>query len=227
MNTVFSKWEKDIGRTLNPNEKKIIKKLISEKFINEKIKQLAFNANIKNLYIGKLTELEGNCLFESLNYFGIGNNIEDLRNSLASFMFLFKNYNNLFPNIHDSLETLFKQINDIEIVFSRNGKERIFYTYNYDIMCQDLCNSTSWNMLPTQLILMVISYIYKVEICIINSQSDYVSNIKTHNFNTDKKIFLGQLDELHYFPLDDTDKGVPSYNKCKNEYDKWISAVKN
>ena len=73
-------------------------------------------------------------------------------------------------------------------------------------MCQDLTNNHSWTRMPSQLILMVISYLYKVEIIIISNMNDYENRISAFDNLTEKpelkKLYLGHIGEYHYVPID-------------------------
>jgi len=59
-------------------------------------------------------------------------------------------------------------------------------------------------MLPTELILMFISYLYKIRIIIINNTSEYenVIDMNSEQVNDVKNVYLGHLGESHYVPVD-------------------------
>ena len=100
-------------------------------------------------------------------------------------------------------------------------------------MCQDLTNKSSWTRMPTQLILLVLSYIYKLEIVIISRLNDYENRINAFdNVITKpelKKIYLGHLDEAHYVPIDvltEDEELVPIlYEDAKNELLEWAQEM--
>lgn len=233
-------WMQYLGRRLSRREFSIIHGVMQEKEFNDRMRDLYDICEKKKLYIPELTRLRGDCLFESLNYHGIGNDVEDLRNSLATIMYLYKDHKNLFPSQETTLQELFTSMNDIEYVVKRdyhydhdNGPE--FYKYSYNIMCQDVATCRSWDLLPTQLILMVISLIYKVEICVVNDSSEWVNTINVfeecdEDIKKDvKRIYVGHLSESHYLPVDvlnDDEVIDPIYYKvARVRFIKWGKAI--
>jgi hypothetical protein len=168
----------------------------------------------KKLCIPVLTHLDGNCLFESLVYHGIGTSIEQLRKVISTLFCIFKDYKNFFPGEENTLQELFTMTNEIQYVMCSDGN---FYAYTYDTMCQDLLNKYAWDRLPTQIILMVLSYVYKLEIIILNNKGTYENNINIFK-NTDdtdiktRTLYLGHIQEAHYFPLVNNDNNtIPMY----------------
>ena len=83
-----------------------------------------------------------------------------------------------------------------------------FYKYSYDVMCQDLSNNGSWDKLRTNMILLVLSRIYKLKIHILNiTHNGYFLNILNAFENLKnqpklKTIYLANINEIHYLPLD-------------------------
>ena len=69
-------------------------------------------------------------------------------------------------------------------------------------MCQDLGNLECWSRLPMQLILLVISYLYKSKIIIMHSNTGHHTDINAYNNNNLPAIYLGLLGESHYVPID-------------------------
>lgn len=199
------KWIEYLGRQLTHEESHILSSVVSENIMNRKLDSLRDSCNniIENnklslkegtgLTIPTLTTLVGNCMFESLNYHGIGNSVTDLRKGLSYLMHQFRNIK-LFSG--QTLYELFTSFNDIEYVCSNNR----LYKYDYDIMCKDLSNDKSWSKLPTQLILMVISHIYNIKIIIINDKSQ-LNEIYSRDGNSSKTIYIGHMLESHYVPL--------------------------
>ncbi len=233
-------WMQYLGRRLSRKEFGIIHSVIQEKEFNNKMKDLYNICEKKRLYIPELTKLRGDCLFESLNYHGIGDNVEDLRNSLATVMYLYKDHKNLFPSQEETLQELFTAMNDIKYVVKRNyhndhDDNPEFYKYSYNIMCQDIATCRSWDLLPTQLILMVVSLFYKVEICVINDSSEWVNTINVFeecdgNIKKDvKRIYVGHLSESHYLPVDilDDDEVIDPiyYNVARIRFIKWGKSI--
>lgn len=219
------RWERYLNRRLNVKEHHLLEEVKSEARMNKKIDMIYEKCIDQKLYIPALTELVGNCLFESLNYHEIGSSVINLRQGLSYIMFQFKDFPNFFPGQESTLCELFTCFNDIEYVFCKeDGK---LYKYNYDIMCQDLADDMSWAKLPTQLILMVISYFFGVKIEIINNETSWVNTI---NVNLDdqeslKTIRIGHILESHYIPLDvlndDEEHKKLYYLDAKRKFIRW------
>ncbi len=233
-------WMQYLGRKLSRREFSIIHSVIQEKEFNDRMRELYDICEKKRLYIPELTKLRGDCLFESLNYHGIGSDVEDLRNSLATIMYLYKDHKNFFPSQETTLQELFTAMNDIGYVVKRDyhndhddGPE--FYNYSYNIMCQDIATCQSWDLLPTQLILMVISLVYKVEVCIINNSSEWTNTINVfeecdQDLKKDvKRVYIGHLSESHYLPVDvlDDDEIIDPiyYSVAKTRFIRWGRAI--
>lgn len=227
-------WMQYLGRKLSRKEFGIIHGVIQEKEFNDRMQELYTVCEKKRLYIPELTHLRGDCLFESLHYHGIGNDVDDLRNSLATIMYLYKDYKNFFPSQETTLKELFSAMNDIEYVVKRdhydnNGEE--FYKYSYNIMCQDIATCQSWDLLPTHLLLMVVSLLYKVEICIINNSSEWVNTINVFEECDQElkkdvtRIYIGHLNESHYLPVDvlEDDEVIDPiyYNVARVRFIRW------
>ena len=128
--------------------------------------------------------------------------ITSLRHTLSLILHLYKDYPSFIPNNSNTLHELFDMINEIEYVKCNNTH----YSYTYDTMCQDVSNNYSWNKLPTELILMVISYVYKLEIIILNNLGEYENKINTAIGQT-RQVYLGHVQEAHYFPVIPTAEG--------------------
>ena len=231
----LERWQEYLGRPLAWKEKRILEDLLHEKMLNQKIKELHNNIQNKNLCIPQLTNLNGDCLFESLNYYGIGEDVQSLRKGLSFVMYSFKEFPNFFPTIDGSLESLFNLTNEIEVVYQTKKNNRVFYKYSYNVMCQDLCTKTSWTMLPTQLILMVVSYLFKADIYIYGNSSDYEININVFKDYKSapplQKIYLGHLGESHYLPLDKNNsienENQLLYNDAKIDFYHWAKNMEH
>lgn len=227
-----NKWENYLQRDLTNKEQMLFQNYKNERYMNQMIHNLREICTLNNLKIPLLTQNDGDCLFESLVYHNIGSSIISLRRGLSQIMFLFKKNKNFFPNQDSTLEELFNNINEIEYVLVTNRyKQKRVYKYNYDAMCQDMCNSSSWTRLPTELILMVISFIYQVEIKILTDSTDFIHTIKTCE-NSTKTIFLGHLGESHYLPVDHineneymTEPEKLVYNDAYNFFLKWAQCM--
>lgn len=203
--------EQYLGRILTVEEHNLIDNFGSEREFNYKLEKLYTVSYKKKLYAPILTNLDGNCMFESLVYFGIGTSVEQLRKVISLLLYMYKDYKYLIPNGENTLKELFDLTNEISYVKCSNGK---YYSYTYETMCQDVLNMRAWNKLPTELILMLISYVFKLEIVILNNVGSYENKINVCE-NMDKNIkirtiHLGHIQEAHYFPLD--------YNNNENDY---------
>lgn len=167
--------------------------------MNKRMTRLNGIAQAKNLEIATLTTLHGNCIFESLKYFELFDNIETVRIGLSVLMIIMKNKKNFFPDREDSLNDMFS-FNDIEYVYCNEHKK--LYKYTYEAMCIDLAMDSSWTRLNTQLLFMIISFLYNVKIVILNDRHiDYTTEISMTRTNDAKTIHLGQIGECHYVPL--------------------------
>lgn len=220
-------WERYIGRKLKNSERFLIDDARVEKHFNQELENLATIANSKNLFISDLTPLFGNCLFESILAYKIGQSVEILRQSLAHIMYLFQDYQDFFPHNKSSFKEMFSFMNEIEHVICKDDGK--IYKYTYNIMCQDLAKNDSWARLPTQLIMMLISYLYKIEFVVVSNTSDYEHVICAYE-PTDNvevtKLYLGHIGESHYVPLkkktgDPKEEVVLKYIDAKRNYYKW------
>jgi hypothetical protein len=214
-------WEKYLERPLTIVEQQMLNNVKSEKNINDVLEKIYNIGLSKGIFISHLTELYGNCLFESLIELGIGNSVKSLRESLSYLMYIFRDYKSFFETQEETIEELFVFSNEIEYVYC--SKETTYYKFTYDVMCQDMSNDNSWTRLPTQLFLMIISRLYKIEIIIIHD-SNYETIINT-NKNAIRTIYLGLLGEYHYVPLKKIEKKEDlifhKYNKLKKMFYLW------
>ena len=220
-----------LNRRLTPLEKNMIDNLKIEYGFNKKLEQLYILCNSKNLYVPVLTNLDGNCLFESLVYHGIGTSVQQLRKIISILLYIYKDYKYFLPDNNNTLKELFDATNEIPYVKCSDGN---YYSYTYDTMCQDLSNMHAWSKLPTELILMVISYAFKLEIIILNNMGTYENkiNILENNNNNNiniRTIYLGHIQEAHYFPLDhnNNNKEFIYYHTYSDIMRKWISDMQN
>jgi hypothetical protein len=222
-------WSKYLNRELTNKEKNIINCANGENQLNKIIKKFVENNKEYNVYIPKLSVTNGNCLFDSLCYHLTDINPIDLRKLVSNFMRIYKNFN-IFHTSELTLNDMFTFQNDIEYLHDiKNDK---VYKYTFDIMCSDLECETSWERLPTELILMCISYIYDAKISIYHNNK-HITQINSSE-NCVKTIYIGLLNESHYIPLDikkDTDPddicdNYYLYNHFINMYTKWSTIVK-
>ena len=223
------KWMEYLDRDLTPYEDNILNDLKCEKDINKQLEELHNIVIDKGYYISDLTNLHGNCLFESLVHHNICNDETILRKSLAHLLYIYGNYKGFFESQNETLRELFVFANDIEFVFNPNDKT--FYQYTYDIMCQDISNDNSWMRLPTQLLLMFISRLFNIEIIIIHDNG-HETIINSNNssetiINSNNKIYLCLMNEFHYLPLKKINKEKDDEKKDdgKDEEDEEIEIL--
>ena len=222
-------WESFLNRELTVEEKLYLMDVIMEKDLNKELENLQKNLlKDGSLCIPRLTNNVGNCLFESLQILELGD-AEKIRKNISAVMLLCRNDNSFFPNLNISLENIFFNSNDIGYVLDNNNDQK--YKYNYDMMLVDLYSKYSWSRLPAELILMVISRIYKIKILIYHNNTDYVNEINVWKDIKDielKTIRLGQLNEEHYVPVaeipDDYKLNIEIYNEILNKKIKYVKA---
>jgi len=224
----FQKWETYIGRKLKPSEKKLINNYKIEKKMNVCIKNIHNRAKSKGLCIHYLTNLDGNCMFESLQHHNFFDTIENFRKNIATLMLFYRNKKYLFDGQENSLEELFQFTNEVEYVIDPDtGK---LYKYNYDMMCIDLWNNNNWSRLPTQLIMMTISYFYNIKFNIINDENDYETTIYCGDSskNSHLDVYLGHITETHYIPLVEctiNKNRIPKHNEAREEFMEWVAKL--
>jgi hypothetical protein len=221
-------WESFLNRQLTIEEKLYLMDVVIEKGLNKEI--YCLQENLKKdgtLYIPKLTSNVGNCLFESLEILGYGD-AEQIRKNVSAVMTLCARDESFFPYIRQSLRNIFTNSNDISTVLDKDTE--ICYKYNYDMMLVDLYSNHSWSRLPAELILMVISRIYKIEILISHNNTQYVSKVNVwDDMPISAIIRLGQLNEEHYVPIKQITDNISAdiinkkikYVKAKNRFHKW------
>jgi len=215
-------------KKLQDEKKKLTDNYKTEKRMNILMEKLYKQCDEKDLYVMKLTKMDGNCLFSSLNCHGIGCTTDELRSAIANVLYIFKSYKYFFPNVELTLEEMFKNSNEIEYVYTYQNRCKVFSKYSYEIMCQDLTNDGSWSKYPAQIVLLIISFLFKVKIIIIGSNSSYENVIDAwDNLNCAfdvETIYLGHLSEAHYLPLEkknDVHHDKLFYDDAKNELYQW------
>ena len=209
-------WKEYLNRDLTLEERIIIKDVYIEKKENIKLESI-HNLAIKNgLYIGHLTDMDGNCLFESLKYIGIHDNADDLRKGIAFLLLLLENMDmekefNCKNVLHSSPKTAFELTNDIKYVHCK--KTNMLYQYTYQTMCNDLYGNSSWNRLNTEVILRVIAIVFNFGFRIFHT-TDYISEIIPESVKEPTIINLGLMGEFHYVPLFPVLDSMESQPKC-------------
>lgn len=223
-------WENYLKRDLSEKEMGLLATLKTEMGFNKRLVELYEIALTKNLYIPFLTNLYGNCLFESLNYLGICQDQDDLRKTLAYLLYIYRDHKNLFKNETRTLAEMFRDTNEIEYVYCK--KEERIYKYTYDTMCQDLASEFSWTRLPMQIIIMFISLLFNIQIEIISNTNAHVHSFSMTE-NPSSIVYLGHIGETHYVPLA-VRKGNKNEDICpeygldtKKEFAAWAKKMEN
>lgn len=220
-------WEKYLGRTLKSKEYCIIKQAEAEHFMNKKITDIYKSATTKGLYVPQLTTLVGNCIFESLQYHQICDDIDKFRCGIAYLFLLFKDQKYFIPDQEMSLEELFNLTNDIETVYCTETKR--LYKYTFTAMCLDLAKNTSWSRLNTQLFFLGLSVILNLKINILHNNGHITEIITIDNQDT-MTIYLGLIDEFHYIPIGKRighpiEDSCPKYLENINNFHYWARSV--
>lgn len=229
-------WENYLKRDLNPKEYSIVSRYNSECSMNECIREILFYGEQDRLVVKLLPKIDGNCLFESLVSHGIGDSISVLRNGLATLIYFMKDVKGFLGPNSDSMQEMFDATNEVEFVGKvvdddDNNEEFVSYhRYTFETMVQDMTENSSWSLLPTQMILMVVSRLYGVKIVILNNQSPYRNIIDVSGIDLPKVIYIGHIDEYHYISLmvksDEQDESVcPMYSMVKTLYFAWMRYI--
>lgn len=226
----YHQWELYLRRRLTHAEHELLCDYKSEKHINQILDSLCLIADKKGLYVSNLTQCDGNCLFESLVHHGLTDSIETIKNVVSNVMYLFQDYPNFFPNQKETLKELFDTTNEIEYVYCHTDKK--YYKYTYTLMCQDILNNSSWARMPTELIFMVLSFLYDIEFTIIVNTSDWEGVVNAYE-GTQKslnKIYMGKLKEYHYVTLktkDEKEYPLLKYMDAKKKFFDWAIEMWN
>jgi len=188
-------------------------------------------------YTSLLTPEDGNCLFHALVDNGIGTDHKSLRRGLAYIMYLFKSRKDFFDNssMSDSFEDLFACYNEIQIAYSQKHKK--VFKFNYDLMCYDMAGDTNFSSTLTELLLMVISQLYKTEFKIYHSNGthDYISDVSAwkHLNDEDKKdkkirtVYLGQMEEMHFISIKEISNTILERKEELQQKENLTNAEKN
>ena len=163
---------------------------------------LQYNLDNLGLKIAKNVKNDGNCWFHSMVHLGYGASARVLRIGLANIMQAVGWKKGLFPNQPDvCLRDMFSVTNEIAHVYNVPGSS--VTVYNYDTMCRDMRASGSWDRLPMNLIMQVVSLIYDVEFIVVpNRRRQTPLRVvwdDEHKFLN--KVYLAKICEVHYMPL--------------------------
>lgn len=225
-NTVKIKyWENYLGRKLEHEEVFILRHAESEKKLNDKIVKIYELAKTHGLCIPELTNMHGNCLFESLQYHELCDDVDEFRCGLAFLMIMFKDKKDFIPLFKgESMDDLFKQFSDQDtVVFCR--KKRRAYKYNFVAMCIDLATNSSWTRVNTHIVLSAICSLLDIKIQIFHNNG-HISTISVSDKPSQNTIYLGLIDEIHYFPLVEIVEMVEKNNNTGNICPKYVDNLK-
>jgi hypothetical protein len=217
-----SYWEKYLDRELTREEIAIIECAKGERTFNRQIKQISDYAMTRSLYIPMLTEMYGNCIFESLDYFKLCPDIDVMRQGIAIMMLQFKDMKNFIPGQDLTLNEIFQMRNDIDFVWCKKSKK--LYKYNFDAMCCDLSTDCAWTRFDTEIVLTFISIFLNLRIIILHD-TNYCTEICCVSYEMTVTIHLGLIGELHYIPLDNTNDTdtypCPKYDESLKTFHRW------
>lgn len=193
-----------INKKLTKNDVRLFKHVREEKEINKSLRLIHQYALTDELYIPCLTDLIGDCMFESIEHTGFCKDRNEFRKCIALIFFIFGKCK-IIPSYDIPLKDVFELVNDIKYVFCH--KKALLYKYTYYTMCSDMYNKGSWSRLPTELILMIISIFFKVRIHIYHDNGhigkicDIMNDANIPLDDASCNIYLGLIGENHYVPL--------------------------
>lgn len=218
-----------IKRKMTQTDYRLFRSVKNEKMNNVALQRIQKRALENGLYIPCLTGLVGDCMFESIQHTGFCKDKDEFRKSVSLLFLLFGN-SKVFSYQDITLKDLFDLRNEIKYVFCH--KTALLYKYNYHTMCIDMNTSGCWSRLPTDLIMLVISFFFKVRIHIYHDNG-YVEQIC--DCDIDKiiplddpvsNIYLGLIGEHHYVPLmrrkgNPDELQCPQYIKYQHAFHQW------
>jgi hypothetical protein len=92
-------------------------------------------------------------------------------------------------------------------------------------MCIDLATNSSWTRVNTHLVLLTISVLLNITIIIFHNNG-HETKIESTNNELTKIIFMGMIDELHYFPLAKIEFTeniqCPKYTNINKIFHQWV-----
>lgn len=233
------KWMKYLGRSLTKQEFRIFMMVNSLKHTNEVLKNILEKFKDKKIMYPVMTDLDGNCMFTSLNYHGIGNSNQDLRELLAHMLYQFKDFKGFLPNFKDqTLEEVFipfTALDDLKYVLC--DEEFKIYRYGYEVMCQELVTKGTYSKFTTEFLLLILSRLYKTRFEIFH-EAGIMKIDAWDGFEGEmpelRTVHLALLGEDHYVPVkmfsEDTPQDIIDeyysnpklYNEGEKEYEKWV-----
>jgi hypothetical protein len=225
----WSNQLRKIGKKLTYKDKKLLRSVKYEKQDNESMMRIQTKALTNGLHIKALTELVGDCMFESIEKSGLYEDREAFRKSLSLIFFLFGNCP-VITSYTETLKQIFEMCNEIEYVFCHTNKR--LYKYTYYTMCADMFKEGSWSRLPTEIVLTVISVFFKVRFHIyhdnghINKICDASIKDTLPMEDPSCNIYLALIGENHYLPLGQIPYNDKSAIKCPKYTDKLKRFIK-
>jgi hypothetical protein len=228
-------WQEYLSRKLTNEEKFILSAAKREQQLNREIEKIYERAKLDGLYIPALTKFEGNCLFESFQIVGLCEDFNLFRVGLAQLLLILKNVPNFLPGFEEPLGDIFPNFIEIDLV--KCAKTGRVYRYNYDAMCVDLAQNTSWIRNNTELMMRIICVILNINI-VIYHVNGHITNVNTNPNENTLNVYIGQLGDpsqkndagYHFFPLKKVAEGeeVPkciTYTSDLTDYHKWARAM--
>lgn len=206
-------WTEYLGRLLDVDEKKILYDVKTEYHNNLKLTELCNNCRQVDMYIPKLTNLNSHNLFESLVYHNIGSSVETLRKGVACMMYIFRDCTSFLDN-GTTLYDLFSTINNTQYV--RRTDDKTVFRYTYSVMCKDLMNNDSWERVPVELVLCVVSKLYKVDIVVFTESDKHC--YKT--YTPVRTVYIGRFNN-NYVPVDNIKTEQLMYRESMIKFLKW------
>lgn len=232
--TINAKYWQDQLRTgdirFTQKDRKLLKKVKYEKHDNSSLKRIHQKALSDGFFIPCLTEMSGDCMFESLEHTGLCDDRVALRKMVATLFFLFGESSDVLPGYDDPLKIVFTYMNDIPYVYCHEKKK--LYAYTYYTMCSDMFTEGEWSRLPTHLVLILMSTFFKVRFHIYHD-SGHITTICDESMSSQIpedddscNLRLGLVGEHHYVPLirrtgNASELNCPKYNIELIKFHKW------
>jgi hypothetical protein len=222
-----------INKQLHKRDRKILKNAKNEKCDNESLQRIHARALQDNLYIPCLTELNGDCMFESMQHAGLCVDKNYMRKSVGLLFFLFGNCK-LISGHDMTLKELFDMTNDIQYVYCHNNDK--LYKYTYYTMCSDMFTDGCWSRLPAELVLMMISIFFKVRFHVYHDNGhvakicDIMLDNQLSETDPGSNIRVGLIGEHHYIPLVERNGNAqelkcPKYDTELRKFHKWAKEI--
>ena len=222
-----------INKKLTYKDKKLLRSVKNEKQNNDSIARIHAKALTHGLYVSSLTDLVGDCMFESIEKTGFCEDRTEFRKMMCFIFFLFGDCK-VITGFDDTLKNIFNMRNEIEYVYCHINRR--LYKYTYYTMCTDMYTEGSWSRLSTEVLLTVISSFFKVRIHIYHDNG-HIAKICDASLNDTLpmddpscNIYLGLIGEHHYVPLVQIPHGIdkstikcPKYSIKLKRFIEWAN----